>query len=104
MTNYQKGYRFEKRVQKHLEKMGFYVIRSSGSKGIFDLVCFFKNTEYKPLGIQCKTTRTFGHNDVITTTRHALRYNLIPILSYPHPKTRDIIFINLNSAKEIRLA
>lgn len=36
--NYQAGRRFEYRVKKHLEKNGWFVVRSAGSKGAFDLV------------------------------------------------------------------
>lgn len=39
-TKYRKGYRFEDVVRKKLEKEGYYVVRSSGSKGVFDLIAF----------------------------------------------------------------
>ena len=40
MTNYQRGYRFEVRVRKFLEGLGFQVMRSAGSKGPADLAAF----------------------------------------------------------------
>ena len=35
--NYQKGYRFERRVMKHFQKLGYYVRRNFASKGAEDL-------------------------------------------------------------------
>ena len=36
--NYVKGRNFEYRVQNYLRKKGYYVIRSYGSKGLYDLI------------------------------------------------------------------
>lgn len=36
--NYTRGRRFEYRVKKFFEDLGFYVVRSAGSKGVADLV------------------------------------------------------------------
>lgn len=38
VTPYQKGARFERRVKKELEKSGWFVVRSAGSKSPVDLV------------------------------------------------------------------
>ena len=40
MTSYQRGYKFERRVREHLEKQGYWVIRSAGSRGLADLAAF----------------------------------------------------------------
>lgn len=61
---YQKGYRFERRVKKHFEKLGYYVKRSYASKGAEDLIAI-KEIElvgHKPrisevLLIQCKNLK-----------------------------------------------
>ena len=57
--NYAKGRAFEYRVQNHLRKKGYYVIRSYGSKGLYDLIAIppsnDKNIQNYPLMIQCKT-------------------------------------------------
>ena len=37
MTRYRKGYMFEREVKLILESHGYYVMRSAGSKGLFDL-------------------------------------------------------------------
>ena len=57
--NYHKGRTFEYRVQNYLRKKGYYVIRSYGSKGLYDLIAIpppnEKGMQYYPLMIQCKT-------------------------------------------------
>lgn len=55
--NYNSGRKFEYRVKKYLEKEGYYVMRSAGSKSPFDLIAIANNKEfftYKVLLIQCK--------------------------------------------------
>jgi len=49
--NYNRGRRFEYRVKKFFEDLGFYVVRSAGSKGLADLV-IIKNGESRL--VQCK--------------------------------------------------
>jgi hypothetical protein len=50
-TGYQLGYSFERRVYALLEGMGYFVMRSSGSKGIADLIAVRKGSV---LFVQCK--------------------------------------------------
>ena len=50
MSMYRRGRRFEYKVGKWLIKLGYYVIRSAGSKGLFDLVAVKGNNV---LFIQC---------------------------------------------------
>lgn len=38
-TPYQRGRAFEYKVKKHYEKMGYFVVRSAGSRSSVDLVC-----------------------------------------------------------------
>jgi Holliday junction resolvase len=52
MSNYRRGYTFELRVKRSLEKRGYFVVRSSGSHGPVDLLAVSKDG--KILGIQCK--------------------------------------------------
>jgi len=60
---YQKGYRFERRVKKHFEKNGYYVIRKYASKGAEDLVAIKRiQVDYRHyasivLLIQCKNLK-----------------------------------------------
>lgn len=51
MSNYARGYAFERRVKLLLESMGYFVVRSSGSHGIADLVALRVDAR---LLIQCK--------------------------------------------------
>lgn len=65
-TNYKKGRRFEYRVKKHFEKLGYYVKRSYASKGAEDLnaqkkvyvrredIDGYDQTYTEVLHIQCK--------------------------------------------------
>jgi len=55
MTRYEAGRRFEWKERDFWKNKGYYVIRSAGSKGLFDLVCLpDKHEDAKPLGIQLK--------------------------------------------------
>lgn len=38
LNKYRKGYDLERKIKKHFEKQDYYVMRSSGSKGLFDLM------------------------------------------------------------------
>lgn len=40
---YEIGADFERRCKRHFEKLGYYVVKSAGSKGIVDLVCLNRN-------------------------------------------------------------
>lgn len=50
---YKTGTAFERATRKHLEKQGYEVIRSAGSKGTVDLVAFKQG---ECLFVQCKLT------------------------------------------------
>ena len=51
-NNYRRGYNFELRVKRSLEKRGYFVVRSSGSHGPADLLAVSKDG--KVLAVQCK--------------------------------------------------
>ena len=50
-THYRKGYVFELKIKHSLESKGFYVVKSAGSHGLFDLIAFDKSIS---LGLQLK--------------------------------------------------
>ena len=55
--NYNSGRTFEYRVKQYLEKKGYYVMRSAGSKSPFDLIAVQtkgKQSTHGTLLIQCK--------------------------------------------------
>jgi Holliday junction resolvase len=57
--NYIKGRAFEYRVAAYLRNRGYYVQRSYGSKGVFDLLAISseKHGNHRPLAIQAKNLR-----------------------------------------------
>ena len=59
--NYVNGRAFEYRVKKHLEKQGFFVMRSASSKGPFDLIAI---NSYVVYGIQCKANGKVSRNEL----------------------------------------
>jgi Holliday junction resolvase len=42
MTNYRRGYEFERQIKKILENKNYFVMRSSGSHTLFDLIAVNK--------------------------------------------------------------
>ena len=52
MSNARKGADFERRVKAHLESLGYYVVKSGGSKGAADLVAC--KVGRMTLFVQCK--------------------------------------------------
>jgi len=55
--NYISGRRFEYKVKKFYERIGFFVVRTAGSHSPIDLIAFRKNGTRKPIFIQCKYKR-----------------------------------------------
>ncbi len=51
MSNYTRGRRFEHQVMAELERLGYWSVRSAGSKGQADIVALGPG---RPLLIQCK--------------------------------------------------
>lgn len=72
MTYYQKGTYFERLTQHWLERNNYYVMRSAGSHGIFDLLAIAKSNviniecwkeQHFIIGIQLKSTSNQNFND-----------------------------------------
>jgi Holliday junction resolvase len=66
--SYVKGRRFENYVRKKLEKAGYIVARSAGSKGPFDLVALRKG---EILLIQCKWRKSRVDNRLLEAASKA---------------------------------
>jgi hypothetical protein len=45
-TNYKRGYVFENKIVRFFRDLGFFVIRSAGSKGPVDVIAWDKDTMY----------------------------------------------------------
>lgn len=54
--NYEAGVRWERDCKKHYEKLGYIVIRASGSHGKWDLVCVKPGSNV--VLVQCKVVAT----------------------------------------------
>jgi len=87
-TKYHKGRNFEYRVKKYLEKKGYFVVRSAGSHGIFDLIAIekvgdnvgmYENFVY---GIQCRVDSNVKKEEVEEMNRIYEKFGIIPILAY----------------------
>lgn len=76
MSQYSKGANFERRVKKHFEDDGWYVIRAAGSKGLFDLICFKAGMIF---AIQVKLDGVLSRNEREQMAEWG-RSHLIPVL------------------------
>lgn len=63
--SYQKGYRFEKRTQKHLESQGWIITRSAKSR-FPDLVCIKHG---KAIYVECKYNKYLSKDEKEKATR-----------------------------------
>ncbi len=90
MREYRKGYRFERRVRKYLEKLGYIVFRAAGSKPI-DLIVI---TRRKGFIIECKVSRKYlRKNDISRLMYIHEKTGLIPVFAYR--ENNEIKFLNL---------
>ena len=78
-TAYERGYRFEDRVRKHLEGQGWYVIRSGGSKKAADLIA---GRGGEIMLIQCKTDGIISTNERQQLKAVAAEFGGTPMLAY----------------------
>ncbi|MEM2612339.1 MAG: hypothetical protein QXJ45_06935 [Thermoproteota archaeon] len=97
MNPYRKGYVFEQRVRRYFEKHDYYVIRSSHSRGAFDIIAIGK----KVYGVQCKTNGYLSLNDRQKLIELGKRYNIIPLLAYRMGK--DMVLVDLRTNDRFKL-
>ena len=91
--NYLKGRRFEWKVQKQYEKLGFEVIRSAGSKGFADLVCIDPKKKHIVF-VQCKAKRM---GSVAKDSLRAKMYKKMGIEGFLHGNSFSV-FCEVESA------
>lgn len=82
-TNYDRGRSFEWKCRDYLRGLGFWVIRSAGSKGEADLVALGLN---KPKGIivllvQCKRSEVISRNEMKKLYDLARATGGVPVLA-----------------------
>jgi Holliday junction resolvase len=80
MTNYRKGYNFERECKELLEKEGYFVVRSAGSHSPFDLVAFNEN---ETLLLQLKRAKKIYLNSLVTLFKRDLIENKLEYLTKP---------------------
>jgi len=95
--NYRKGYRFEHRVKRYLERKGYKVFRIAGSKPI-DLIALSSNRVYL---IECKSRK----RDVKKTIEKLSEYSdgllAKPLIAY-RKKNNRIGFIDIVNGEELK--
>ena len=92
MHPYKKGRQFEYKVKKEFEKLGYFVVRSAGSRGIFDLIAIRK---YEVLGIQCKLGKV-SEDEVKKMLDIGRMYNIIPVIV-----TKDGMWVIIHRVTEL---
>ena len=78
-NNYRRGYNFELRVKRSLEKRGYFVVRSSGSHGPADLLAVSKDG--KVIAVQCKLDGYLPPKEFRKLLVLAARYPVTPYLA-----------------------
>jgi len=104
--NYEIGRRFEYRVQNYLRKVGYYVIRSYASKGVYDLIAvpstitpgqhYFSYQLLGTLGIQCKTNGYLPPSERKRFKEVIKKWAMCSVLAYKDNK-RKLLFKDLKT-------
>jgi len=86
-TNYHRGRNFEYRVKKYLEEKGYFVVRSAGSHGIFDLIAIEKldyGVSYDNFvyGIQCRVDGKVKKEEIEEMKKIYENFGIIPIIAF----------------------
>ena len=79
MTQYQRGYRFEREVMRKLINDGYFVIRAAGSHGVFDLIAI-RGFDVK--GIQCKLNGKITNEEINKMKYYGEKYGILPMLAW----------------------
>ena len=82
-TPYEKGKNLENYIARRLREKEFYVARSAGSKGVFDLIAIPPKTKsLRVYGIQAKVDGKFSKNEIEKMKEAGKNYNIIPVVAY----------------------
>jgi len=76
---YRKGYQFERQVFHLFMSAGYYVLRSAGSHGIFDLIAIKHSI---PFGIQCKYNNNISDIEKQSMIQAYYQFGIIPLYVY----------------------
>jgi len=96
--NYQKGYRFERRIFSYFSNNGFYCVRSAGSHGVFDILAVYRGRIF---GVQCKYDGRITKRERERITETAAEHEIIPLLAFV--KNRRTWIKRLDTGDEYRI-
>ncbi len=91
-TNYTRGRAFEYRTKALLESLGYYVIRSAGSKGIADLVAIGDTVA---AFVQCKRSGAISAKEWNALYSKCLELHAIPLVAMMRGKHRGVAIYRL---------
>jgi len=97
-SNYKKGRRFEYLVAQKLRAKGFLVIRSAGSKGVFDLIAIANKNIY---GIQCKTSNYVSKSEITKLIESGNKHGIIPLLATKQNKKAKLYVLDFTRADRL---
>ncbi len=101
-TNYARGRAFEYRVRDKLLGAGAVaVIRSAGSKGPADIVCFWLHG--RPWFIQAKLNGNLPKTEMAVLMDILRKIDVKIVLASPGPKGRGVTFTDLAIGKELNV-
>ena len=96
--SYKRGYAFENSLKKKLEAKGYYVVRSAGSKGVFDLIAI---KEGKVYGIQCKIGYSIHEKELIRIVDTAKRFGIYPVVAFKDGRKIKLFIVKENKSVSI---
>ena len=86
--NYEIGRRFEYRTQNYFRKIGYYVIRAYGSKGLYDLIAVPPMSRLgQTLLIQCKKNGYIHPKELAKLKEHD-KWNGLILIAYSDKKRK----------------
>jgi|Deesub1362B_J571_1020462.scaffolds.fasta_scaffold00898_1 Holliday junction resolvase len=85
---YTKGRNFEYSIKKKLEDQGYYVCRSAGSHGAFDLIAIKNGV---PWGIQCKASERVSKTELEKLREIGRKYGIIPCIAKKNGRRHVVI-------------
>jgi len=77
--SYRKGYKFEREIFNIFQSAGYYVIRSAGSHGVFDIIAIKNGITF---GIQCKYNNHLNKREEIAMKTAYKQFGIIPLYAY----------------------
>lgn len=100
--SYKKGYRFEREIFNLFESAGYYVIRSAGSHGTFDLIAIKDGVVF---GVQCKYNNHLNKREELAMKLAFKQYGIIPIYAFRKPREplvlKDVINNKLINVEDL---